>query len=155
MCECGLVDGSLRYDPDPLDPTTSGTFVSRIVYVDMCEKLYDVGPKLQIVPQLASALPTVSSDRTTLTIPLRRGVRFNDGTPVLAADVVHSFNTLIGKLAAPQFRTIYAEVKGVTAVDERTVRFDFASPNPELPMRMLLPAPVEMTALLPRLSSTE
>ena len=53
---------ALAEDPDPLDPTTSGTFVSRIVYVDMCEKLYDVGPKLKIVPQLATALPTVSED---------------------------------------------------------------------------------------------
>ena len=64
----GVLTLALAEDPDPLDPTTSGTFVSRIVYVDMCEKLYDVGPKLQIVPQLATAPPTVSKDRKTLTI---------------------------------------------------------------------------------------
>jgi microcin C transport system substrate-binding protein len=39
-----------------------------------------------------------------------------------------------GKLAAPQYRTVFAEVKGVTALDERTVRFDFASASPELPL---------------------
>jgi microcin C transport system substrate-binding protein len=53
---------------------------------------------------------------------------------VLAADVVHSFKTLISKQAAPQFRSIYAEVKDAVAVGERIVRFDFASPNAELPL---------------------
>jgi microcin C transport system substrate-binding protein len=48
--------------------------------------------------------------------------------------VVHSFRTLISKEAAPQYRTIYAEVKGAAAVGERTVRFDFATRNPELPL---------------------
>lgn len=76
----------------------------------------------------------VAPDRKSATFKLHPKARFNDGTPVLAADVVHSFTTLTGKLAAPQFRTIYAEVQRAVAVDERTVRFDFASPNRELPL---------------------
>ena len=76
----------------------------------------------------------VAPDRLAATFRLNARARFHDGTPVLAADVVHSFRTLVGKQAAPQFRVIYAEVKGATATDERTVRFDFASPNPELPL---------------------
>ena len=77
---------------------------------------------------------TVASDMLSATFRLRPTARFNDGSPVLAADVVHSFETLTGKLAAPQFRTIYAEVKRAVAVDERTVRFEFANPNRELPL---------------------
>ena len=76
----------------------------------------------------------VAPDKLSATFRLHPKARFNDGSPVLAADVVYSFNTLISKLAAPQFRTIYAEVKGVRALDDRTVRFDFASPNAELPL---------------------
>src|SRR5687768_11742617 len=53
----------------------------------------------------------VASDRRSATFRIRPEARFNDGTPVLAADVVYSFETLTGKLAAPQFKTIYAEVK--------------------------------------------
>jgi len=53
---------------------------------------------------------------------------------VLAADVLHSFTQLTGKLAAPQYRSIYAEVKAVKVLSERLVRFDFAVPNPELPL---------------------
>lgn len=76
----------------------------------------------------------VAADKKSATFRIHPKARFNDGSPVLAADVVHSFNTLTGPLAAPQFRTIYAEVKGAKAIGERTVRFDFKSPNPELPL---------------------
>ncbi|TFZ04927.1 extracellular solute-binding protein [Ramlibacter rhizophilus] len=77
---------------------------------------------------------SVAPDGLSATFRLNPKARFHNGKPVLAADVVHSFRTLTSKQAAPQFRTIYAEVKGVEALDERTVRFDFASPNRELPL---------------------
>jgi len=76
----------------------------------------------------------VAPDRLSATFRLNPQARFHDGKPVLAADVVHSFKTLVSKEAAPQYRTIYTEVKDAVAVDERTVRFDFASPNAELPL---------------------
>lgn len=78
---------ALQEAPDALDPTTSSTFVSRIVYANMCEKLFDVDQNLNLVPQLAAALPEVSPDGRTYTIQLRTGVRFNDGTPLDAAAV--------------------------------------------------------------------
>ncbi|HSW18641.1 MAG TPA: extracellular solute-binding protein [Ramlibacter sp.] len=76
----------------------------------------------------------VAPDRLSVTYRLNQRARFHDGKPVLAADVAHSFRTLTSKEAAPQYRTIYAEVRGATVIDARTVRFDFASPNPELPL---------------------
>ncbi len=76
----------------------------------------------------------VAPDRLSATFRLNPKARFHDGKPVLAADVVHSFKTLMSREAAPQYRTIYVEVKDAAAVDERTVRFDFSSPNPELPL---------------------
>ena len=76
----------------------------------------------------------VAPNRLSATFTLHPQARFHDGKPVLAADVVHTFKTLISKQAAPQFRTIYAEVKDAVEVAERTVRFDFAAPNPELPL---------------------
>jgi len=76
----------------------------------------------------------VPADRLSATFRINSRARFNDGSPVLAADVVHSFQTLTGPLAAPQYKTIYGEVKSATALGERTVRFDFASPNRELPL---------------------
>jgi len=77
---------------------------------------------------------SVAPDRLSATFHLNEKARFHNGAPVLAADVLHSFTQLTGKLAAPQYRTIYAEVKAVTVVSERVVRFDFLTPNPELPL---------------------
>jgi microcin C transport system substrate-binding protein len=76
----------------------------------------------------------VAPDRLSATFRLHPKARFQDGSPVLAADVLHSFTQLTGKLAAPQYRSIYAEVKGVQVLSDRVVRFDFAVPNPELPL---------------------
>ncbi len=76
----------------------------------------------------------VAPDKLSATFRLNPKAKFHDGSPVLAADVLHSYTQLVSKLAAPQFRTIYAEVKGVVVVSDRVVRFDFATPNPELPL---------------------
>jgi peptide/nickel transport system substrate-binding protein len=127
----GVLTIALAEDPDALDPTTSGTFVSRIVYVDMCEKLYDVGPKLQIVPQLASALPAVSKDKKTLTIPLRHGVRFNDGTPFNAQAVKTTLDHFITYKESSRAGDL-ASVASVEAVGDDTVKLHLKAPSAPL-----------------------
>jgi ABC-type oligopeptide transport system substrate-binding subunit len=47
----------LAEDPDILDPTLARTFVGRIVFASLCDKLYDIDDNLHIVPQLATSLP--------------------------------------------------------------------------------------------------
>lgn len=65
----------LAEDPDALDPTIARTYVGRIVFSSLCDKLFDIGPDLQIVPQLATSYEW-SSDQKALTIKLRQGVLF-------------------------------------------------------------------------------
>src|SRR4051794_10652244 len=76
----GTMPVALAEDPDLLDPTLARTFVGRIVFANLCEKLYDVNDKLQIVPQLAASLPKFTNGGKTVTIDLRQGIKFNDGT---------------------------------------------------------------------------
>jgi microcin C transport system substrate-binding protein len=73
-------------------------------------------------------------DGLSITFRLNPKARFSDGDPVLAADVKHSFDTLMGKLAHPRYRNFYGDVKAVVVVDERTVRFEFKRRNHELHM---------------------
>ena len=47
----------LAEDPDILDPTLARTYVGRIVFAVLCDKLFDINEKLEIVPQLATADP--------------------------------------------------------------------------------------------------
>ena len=88
----GTLTIGLAEEPDALDPTLARTFVGRIVFLDICEKLYDLDSHLNIVPQLASALPQVSKDKLTYTIKLRKGIKFNDGTAFNAAAVKTSLD---------------------------------------------------------------
>src|SRR2546426_6542329 len=76
----------LAEDPDVLDPTLARTFVGRIVFAGLCDKLFDLDEKLNIVPQLASSYEW-SSDNKALTIKLRQGVSFHDGEKLDAAAV--------------------------------------------------------------------
>ena len=76
----------------------------------------------------------VASDHRSVVFKLRPQAKFSNGDAVLADDVKYSFEQLISKQAAPQFRTLYAEVAGVKALDARTLRFEFKSANPELPL---------------------
>ena len=90
--EGGTIVIGLAEDPDVLDPTLARTFVGRMVFLHMCEKLYDLDAKLNIVPQLASALPEISKDKLTYTIKVRSGIKFNDGTALTAAAVKQSLD---------------------------------------------------------------
>src|SRR5881394_224576 len=68
----------LAEDPDILDPTMARTFVGRIVFAGLCDKLFDLDEKLNIVPQLATGYEW-SGDKKALTVKLRSGVTFHDG----------------------------------------------------------------------------
>src|ERR671930_1854392 len=68
----------LAEDPDILDPTLARTFVGRIVFASLCDKLFDIDETLRIVPQLATGYAW-GEDNKTLTIRLREGVMFHDG----------------------------------------------------------------------------
>ena len=68
----------LAEDPDVLDPSLSRTYVGRIVFSAVCDKLFDIDEKLNVVPQLALSYET-SADGKAMTIKLRPGVKFQDG----------------------------------------------------------------------------
>ncbi|MBN9404499.1 MAG: ABC transporter substrate-binding protein [Burkholderiales bacterium] len=76
----------------------------------------------------------VAPDRLSASFRLRRQARFHDGSPVLAADVKYSFDTLVGPFVSPAYKTLLVNVAGADVLDERTVRFRFRQPNRELPL---------------------
>jgi len=77
---------------------------------------------------------TLAPDRLSAVFTLNPQARFHNGEPVLALDVKHSFDQLTSKEAAPQYRTLFGEIRGVTVLGERRVRFDFKRVNAELPL---------------------
>lgn len=117
----------LAEDPDALDPTLARTFVGRMVFLSMCEKLYDINRNLQIVPQLAARLPKISTNGKTVTIKLRSGIKFNDGTPLNAQAVKVSLDR--GKTLARSARASeLTPLDSVTTSGSKTVVLHLSAP---------------------------
>ena len=115
----------LREDPDILDPTLARTFVGRIVFAALCDKLFDINDKLEIVPQLATGYRW--EDPQSLLITLRTGVRFHDGDPMTAESVVYSLNrhlTMQGSFRRGEINSMTS----VEIVDPTTVRIRLREP---------------------------
>jgi microcin C transport system substrate-binding protein len=76
----------------------------------------------------------VATDGLSATFRINPRARFHDGKPVTPADVKHSFDMLMSKQAAPQFRVVFSDVKQAVVTGPRTVRYDFKQANAELPL---------------------
>jgi len=123
----GTLQVALMAEPDALDPTTARTFVGRNVFMSICEKLYDIDGKLNIVPQLAAAMPEVSADGLSVAIKLRPGVKFADGTPLDAAAVKTSLDRH-RTLKTSARKSDLASVSDVTVTDPSTVTLKLSKP---------------------------
>ena len=116
----------LAEDPDVLDPSLSRSFVGRVVFSALCDKLFDVDEKLAIQPQLATGYEW-SADSKTLTLKLRPGVTFHDGEKFDAAAV--KFNIERHKtLPGSNRRGELAPVATVDVVDPLTVKLNLSAP---------------------------
>lgn len=120
----------LQEDPDVLDPDQSRTFVGRIVYASLCDKLVDITPGLEIIPQLATGWEW-SEDGLTLTMTLREGATFHDGTPFNAAAVAANIDRS-QNLPESRRKSELSSITGVEVVDEYTIALSLGAPDATL-----------------------
>ena len=116
----------LAEDPDVLDPTLARTYVGRIVFSSICDKLFDIDEKLAIVPQLALGHET-SADGKTVTIKLRPGVKFHDGETFDATAAKYSLErhlNMKGSFRRPEL----ASVTSIEVVDPATIKLNLKEP---------------------------
>jgi peptide/nickel transport system substrate-binding protein len=116
----------LAEDPDILDPTLARTYVGRIVFASLCDKLFDIDAKLNIVPQLALSQET-SADGKEVTIKLRPGVKFHDGEPFDAEAAKFSLErhlTFPASFRKPEL----AALDKVEVVDPLTIKLVLKTP---------------------------
>lgn len=119
----------LSADPDTLDPALSGSYYSRNIFMAMCDKLFDVNEKLQIVPQLATSYEW--ADPKTLVIHLRPIVLFQDGEKMDAASVKYTLERNL-TLRGSYRRAEISAIDHVDVVDPLTVRIVLKSPDSPL-----------------------
>jgi peptide/nickel transport system substrate-binding protein len=114
----------LNEDPDVLDPHRARTFVGRIVFTSLCNKLVDITPDLKFTPELATEWQW-GDDGKSLTFKLRPGVKFHDGEPLNAAAVKASIDrarTLPDSLRKSELTS----VDNVEVVDDLTVKVNLS-----------------------------
>src|SRR3989449_8045247 len=110
----------------------TGTIANMGPQAPMYDLLVQVDPVHwdKVIPDLAKSW-TISEDGLTYTFSLREGVKFHDGAPLTAEDVVASFNHIIfpppGVLSPRQ--GLFDAVKEVVATDVLTVEFRLTEPR--------------------------
>ncbi len=120
----------LQDDADMLDPHRARTYVGRIVFTALCDKLVDTTPDLQFVPRLATSW-SYSDDRKALTFKLRSGVKFHDGEPFDAAAVKFNLDRA-RTLPDSNRRSEIASIDSVEVVDPSTVTIKLKRPDAPL-----------------------
>jgi peptide/nickel transport system substrate-binding protein len=118
-------------DPEGLNPMVTNDASSSALFNRVYEKLLEQDfESTDLYPVIAEARPTVSEDHLTYTFTLRKNVKFSDGKPLTAKDVVFSYkvvkNPLITDGAA--LRNYYESVANVEAKDDHTVVVTMTKP---------------------------
>jgi peptide/nickel transport system substrate-binding protein len=119
----------LREDPDLLDPTLGSSYVGRIVFSGLCDKLFDIDAKLNIVPVLATGYEW--KDPTHLVIHIRDGVQFQDGEKLNAEAVKYKLNrdlTAKGSMRRGEINSI----ESIDVIDPLTVQLNLHAPAVQL-----------------------
>ena len=129
----GTVEATLLGAPVTFDPTTVQTHADITVADLVFDTLYRVGPSGLATPHLAAALPVL--DKTKVTIAIRKGVRFHDGSALTASDVVASLD----RVRATSARWALAPIASLSAPNAETVELVLRAPVPELPLLLALP----------------
>jgi peptide/nickel transport system substrate-binding protein len=121
---------NLGAEPGTLNPITATDAYESIVNSG---KIYETLVKrdnktLEIVPLLAESWE-VSEDKLTFTFHLRRGVKWHDGYPFTAHDVVFSYEKIMDpEVDAPHLRAYYKDIRSIEAIDDYTVRCSYSKP---------------------------
>jgi peptide/nickel transport system substrate-binding protein len=118
---------ALTFDPHSVNHTPTVNANSQVY-----EPLVDFNSRFEIEPSLAVRWKII--DATTWQFDLRQGVRFHDGAPFTAEDVVFSLNRVLSKTS--DYRENVSSIAALEAVDDHTVRITTATPNPILPHQL-------------------
>jgi peptide/nickel transport system substrate-binding protein len=127
---------ALSADVSSLDPH----FVNIAPNISFSQHLFDalvhVDANGQLIPGLATSWRAI--DATTWEFKLRPGVKFHDGSPLTAEDVVFSLDRPAALVNSPGPFTSYTrQITGKQIVDPLTVRLKTATPYGPLPMDMI------------------
>lgn len=113
---------------DSLDPHASAAAGTREVLFNVYEGLVKTGPDGELIPAVAERYD-ISDDGLVYTFTLREGVKFHNGDPVTAEDVIYSINRCAGNSGDSALVSALSAIQDLKATDERTVTFRLEQPT--------------------------
>jgi peptide/nickel transport system substrate-binding protein len=122
---------SLRAEPKTLNPLTAAETISREVIAAMQADLIHINRSTQLTESALAKSWKISSDGLQYTLTLRQGLRFSDGHPLDADDVLFTFRVYLDEnIHATQRDLLIVGGKPITVrkVDAQTLVFQFAKP---------------------------
>ncbi len=122
---------SLRAEPKTLNPVLATDAPSREVIATMRADLVHINRATQLSEAALAKSVKVSSDGLQYTVTLRQGLRFSDGQPLDADDVLFSFRVYLDEsVHSPQRDLLIVGGKPITVrkIDAQTLVFQFAKP---------------------------
>jgi ABC-type transport system substrate-binding protein len=114
----GVLHVAANAEPTTLDCMTTTATACHDFAENFLEPLYTIDRGFRVVPMLADGYPNVSSDGKTVSIRVRRGVVFHDGSPLRAQDVLASIERW-GRLTGAG-KVVFGFVRSVEATDPLT-----------------------------------
>ena len=127
----GKIVVALRAEPKTLNPVLAADAPSRDVIRCLTADLIHINRATQRTEPALAKSWSVSRDGKQYTLELRQGLRFSDGSPFSADDVVFSFEVYLdGNIHSPQRDLLVVGGKPLTVrkIDDYTVRFDLEQP---------------------------
>ncbi len=126
----GTLVVAMNTEPAGLDPSlVAGAEIRRMMHQNVLEGLLGFNEAGKIIPLLASALPSVSSDGLTYTFKLRAGIKFHNGSALSSKDVKTKFDFARTEKSGQQSPTYYAGILDVQTPDANTVVFKLDKTN--------------------------
>jgi peptide/nickel transport system substrate-binding protein len=140
----GTVRAAMTGSPPSLDFIASFSAHARDVGVYLYEGLVTIDANYDVAPQLAERW-TTSADGKTYTFTLRSQVKFHDGSPVTADDVVASIERF---LAQSPRKADLSMIASTQAVDPQTVEIVLSRPSAAFMALLAYPGPA--VAIMPK-----
>jgi peptide/nickel transport system substrate-binding protein len=117
--------------PPSLDLTSNpAAAIDEVFDYNVYQHLVELAPNGTIVPVLANSY-SWSADRKTITFTIRQGVKFSNGDPLTAQDVVYSINRVVAKGTKYPYAPLMGTLTSVKATSPTTVTVTLAQPNQE------------------------
>ena len=124
----GTLIWALDSDADTLNPFVASTLPDFTALSFIFPNLYSADKNLNVIPDLADGMPSVSSDGTVWTVKIKKNGKWSDGTPITADDLIATQKLQAAPTLDTDYTYDWSKLKTIEKVDTYTVKYTLTEP---------------------------